>query len=311
MSTWQSRVKNLLGTPGYDPCMRRSLQTIVLYEAKRGMETRLKQLRPYQRKAAFMEQCYYLLDQLDFLFPDQRQEILWRTMTSRVPIDGDCAWARLKNINKELKNLQTKVKSVLSPTRSHQESVDLMVQEMYEEKVGSARSEKKAPSWKWEHGHNHCVMAFRLYYNGDTLDDSFPAAVVNPNMSVSSDQAGDRRARHRAAVSTVHAQRAAAAVAAAATGTTTTTTSDHHAHILPKAAAGVPHDESDELDVAEILGDAKPGDDRRVLLQEVRQHLDILKEFEGVISTDEIAKRKRELFLALPPAPSPSKKVRI
>ena len=68
------------------------------------------------------------------------------------------------------------------------------------------------------------VGTFRLYFNGDTLDDSFPPAVVNPNMSVPSDQAGDRR--HRAAVATVNAQRAAAAVSTAAT--TTPSTPDHH-----------------------------------------------------------------------------------
>jgi hypothetical protein len=39
-----------------------------------------------------------------------------------------------------------------------------------------------------------------------------------------------------------------------------------------------------------------------------------LKEFEGVISEDDLVKRKRELFLALPPAPpalSPSKKAKL
>jgi len=50
-----------------------------------------------------------------------------------------------------------------------------------------------------------------------------------------------------------------------------------------------------------------PHDERRSLLKEVREHLDLLKEFEGVIAPEELNKRKRELFIALPPAPPPAK----
>jgi hypothetical protein len=58
-----------------------------------------------------------------------------------------------------------------------------------------------------------------------------------------------------------------------------------------------------------VVGGANPsiaaddGESRRKLLSEVREHLDLLKEFEGVISAEELAERKRQLFLALPPAP--------
>lgn len=53
---------------------------------------------------------------------------------------------------------------------------------------------------------------------------------------------------------------------------------------------------------------------RTKALAEVRQHLDLLKEFEGVIPAEELNRRKRELFLALPPAPPPApanKKLRL
>lgn len=53
----------------------------------------------------------------------------------------------------------------------------------------------------------------------------------------------------------------------------------------------------------------KEPDDRRLVLKEVRDHLDLLKEFEGVIPEDELNKRKRELFAALPAAPPPAKKL--
>lgn len=77
-ATWQGRLKAAIGPRGYHIGMRRSLQTIILYEAKRAIEPRLKTLRPYQRKAAFMEQCFFLLDSLDFIFANQKVEILWR-----------------------------------------------------------------------------------------------------------------------------------------------------------------------------------------------------------------------------------------
>jgi hypothetical protein len=42
---------------------------------------------------------------------------------------------------------------------------------------------------------------------------------------------------------------------------------------------------------------------RLKLLSEVKEHLDLLKQFEGVISPEELAERKRKLYQALPPAP--------
>ena len=51
-----------------------------------------------------------------------------------------------------------------------------------------------------------------------------------------------------------------------------------------------------------------PADERRALLQEVREHLELLKEFEGVISPAEMSKRKKDLFMSLPSAPSSTRK---
>lgn len=49
-----------------------------------------------------------------------------------------------------------------------------------------------------------------------------------------------------------------------------------------------------------------PAEQRQSTLKEVRDHLELLKQFDGIIPVDEINRRKRELFLALPPAPPPS-----
>jgi hypothetical protein len=51
-------------------------------------------------------------------------------------------------------------------------------------------------------------------------------------------------------------------------------------------------------------------DDRRLMLNEVREHMELLKEFEGIIPDEELVKRKQELFLAMPPAPPPAKRAK-
>lgn len=47
-------------------------------------------------------------------------------------------------------------------------------------------------------------------------------------------------------------------------------------------------------------------EERRALLKEVKEHTELLKEFEGVISDEELAQRKRALYMALPPVPPPA-----
>eukprot|EP00543_Licmophora_paradoxa_P013179 CAMPEP_0202475556 /NCGR_PEP_ID=MMETSP1360-20130828/92966_1 /ASSEMBLY_ACC=CAM_ASM_000848 /TAXON_ID=515479 /ORGANISM="Licmophora paradoxa, Strain CCMP2313" /LENGTH=231 /DNA_ID=CAMNT_0049102727 /DNA_START=685 /DNA_END=1380 /DNA_ORIENTATION=- len=63
---------------------------------------------------------------------------------------------------------------------------------------------------------------------------------------------------------------------------------------------------NDDVVVSGGGGSNLTAEDRRQMLKEVREHLDLLKEFDGVISSEEIANRKRQLFLALPPAPPPA-----
>ena len=62
MATWLDRVKGVLGARGYENNMRRSMQSIVLYEAKRCVEPQLSTLRPFQRKQVLMDQIYALVN---------------------------------------------------------------------------------------------------------------------------------------------------------------------------------------------------------------------------------------------------------
>jgi len=138
-----------------------------------------------------------------------------------------------------------------------------------------AKGNKLCPAM-WEHAHNHLIMAFRLYYDGDIPDPNFPAAVPPKAIVVPSERPKK--------------------------GETVPETTPflHIGGPNPKFSGP-----DSDLDIQGILGE-NSGDERRKLLKEVRDHLDLLKEFEGSISEEDLAKRKRELFLALPPAPPPA-----
>lgn len=78
---------------------------------------------------------------------------------------------------------------------------------------------------------------------------------------------------------------------------------------LPAAAAdGGGGDQAVVADLeAMVSQDVKASvEERRAVLHEVREHLDILKEFQELVPEEELKKRKRELFLALPDAPPPA-----
>lgn len=83
------------------------------------------------------------------------------------------------------------------------------------------------------------------------------------------------------------------------------------ASLQPAAAATTHHDGDHDVNVADLEAivsqDTKASvEERRAILHEVREHLDILKEFQELVPEEELKKRKRELFLALPDAPPPA-----
>lgn len=83
--------------------------------------------------------------------------------------------------------------------------------------------------------------------------------------------------------------------------------------IAAAAAAAIQpsHDGEHDVNVADLEAivseEAKANvEERRAVLHEVREHLDILKEFSELVPEEELIKRKRELYLALPDAPPPA-----
>lgn len=125
--SWEAIVTAGCGPQGYENCMRRSLQTIVLYEANRCISSALPTLRPFQRKLAYLDMANALVDSLACLMPHQKAEVLWRTGTSKEPMNPETAWKRRKLLNKELDNIKDAITPLLTG-RSHDEAIDAYIQ---------------------------------------------------------------------------------------------------------------------------------------------------------------------------------------
>ena len=140
----------------------------------------------------------------------------------------------------------------------------------------------------WSHAHNNAIMCYRMYYRGDAMDPSFPAPNLPKDIYVAAEKPS----------SMANSPPSPAAAQPPAVASLTTITSATKPKTTPQA-----------------VGDAtkKKGvtpEDRRLMLNEVKEHLDLLKEFEGVIPAEDLVRRKRELFLAMPPAPPPAKRTK-
>lgn len=138
---WQNRLKLVIGTEGYMTYMRRSLQTIVLFEAKRCIGPRLASLRPFQKRTLLLEQVYRLLEAMPgaFLSPYEKEQILWRTQKDGKQLDDVTAWKRAKIIERDLARTIKEFQRFGVQGRTHQESVNLFVQFTY---VSAACSDK-------------------------------------------------------------------------------------------------------------------------------------------------------------------------
>lgn len=247
----------------YEPYMRRSLQSITLYEANRCLESRYSQLRPFQKKFALFATAQELLKSLDFLDFFQRQEIMFRTIASKEPLAPDLAWRRMKLIEREIAtSITTPYKAVIESDdnrgKSHDEVCDALLQHMYDQSREGTAGPSKPHHKEWEFSHNNVFTVYRIYYQGMDLDPDIYQSVPPKMVPVPQRKPSNFR------------------VSASAIG------------INPNPAANL----SDE--------------DRRAMLKEVKDHTELLAAFVGVIPDEEITKRKRKLYAALPPVPLPA-----
>lgn len=288
VSSWLDRLKLLLGPRGYDHSMRRSIQTIVIYEAKRCIQPRVGDLRPFQRKVALVDQAQALVNTLDFCLPHHKAEILWRTSTSRENVTPEICWKRFQLVQKELERLADQIKQYMAPDRSHQEAVDLLEQNLFEtsgDNQGKSNLGKLVPP-NWGHAHNHCLLCFRLYYKGDVLDPDFPEPVPPKNIVVPAIMPKE------VTVSRIKQESEADSAVASTNGPR-------------RSSNGPPVHPVASIAVTPAAPSPTLGDERRKILQEVKDHLALLKEFEGLAPQEELDQRKRDLYAAMPPAPPP------
>lgn len=95
----------------YSPAMRRSVQTVVLYEANRCLKDRYSALRPFQRKIALYDTAVDLINTLDIIPSHLRSEIMYRTASGKLPLSADLAWRRMRLIDREIaKTIIPKIK---------------------------------------------------------------------------------------------------------------------------------------------------------------------------------------------------------
>lgn len=244
--------------------MRRSVQTAVMYEAHRALQSKLSSLRPFQRKIALINVSNDLVDTLDFIPQFHREQIMFRTASGRLPLSPDLAWRRMKLIDREImKHVVPQMEPFIDPDKTHQQACDDYIQHQYE--LVSGTKDKPHPPL-WEHSHLNVFLAYRMYYNGVSVHETLPPSRPPREVIVPTKKP------------------------------------------LPGSdpmAMGSDDDEAGLKRFAADISSADPVDpeERRKVLKEVRDHLEILKEFEGIVSDEELTKRKRELFKSLPPAP--------
>jgi hypothetical protein len=286
MSEFHDRLLAALGGK-YDPStMRRSYQTAIIFEAHRCLKDRLPSLRPFQRKLAIFDQATHLLNAAD-LMPHQRDEIFWRTGTSKELLNPDTMWRRCRNVIKEVEKLAQDMEDFAKEhdredQSEHEELYSAFLQKSYEDMSGKEGVPFPA---RFEFTHNNTLVTYKMYYKkGRNLDPSFPPPqpreILLPSVKPPGGWAAYAAGARAGGVSTTNGQQQL---------TNAQSSQPHrpHAAVLAMTPARVQQHK------------------RLEMLKEVREHLDLLQSFEGVVDEESLNKRKRELFEALPPAPPP------
>ncbi|KAL3764267.1 hypothetical protein ACHAWU_004079 [Discostella pseudostelligera] len=268
MSSFSDAVKGAINSK-YHSSMRRSLQSVVLYEADRCLNAQYPVMKPFQRKWALVATAIELLKSLDFLNDYQRQEIMFRTGTSKEQLPPVLAWRRMKLIAREisqtiLPNAQKLVEE--GPTRSHDEICELLLEMDFAESNAGAKNHPAT----WEFKHSSVFTVYRIYYRGITAEPNvFP--IVPPPIA-------DTPAKKNVVPVAAKTER-----------------------VSPKAKA--PSANQAVVDETNNAGGDLSSVERIALLTEIKVHTDLLSGFQGVIPDEELAARKRALYAALPPPP--------
>jgi len=291
----------------YSASMRRFIQTISLYEADRCLKNRYKVLRPFQRKIALYDVCVDLIDTLKFIPEYHRLSIMFRTASGKVPLTPELAWRRMKQVDKDIdKTVVPDLRSLLDEDKPHDDVCQEYIQKQFEKHPTGQEGLKCSDGW--EHSHLHTFMVYKMYYNGVLLDPDTPPAVdpnpyrvvpkekpkiYPPELAMVTDtshdisspgkdaqDSDDKDDKHDEDDSDAEESNAGA---------------EREHFVINTREKRCPPAPLNQVDRAAQM--------RRSMLQEVRDHLNLLKDFEDVVSDAELNERKRELFKCLPPPP--------
>eukprot|EP00957_Ditylum_brightwellii_P125027 9530612-Ditylum_brightwellii.AAC.1 len=185
--TFGDRLATFIG--GYNPSMRRSVQTVVLYEANRVLKERYETLRPFQRKIALFDTCNDIIETIDIIPTYLKPEIMFRTVAGKVPLSPDLAWRRMKLIDREIvKTIVPLIKPFMAPDKSHDECLSttdfcffiplphtdlLYLLLTFVKEATSGVQGKNHPSL-WEYSHINIFLAYRMFYKGVSVNPDLP-----------------------------------------------------------------------------------------------------------------------------------------
>jgi len=290
----------------YNASMRRFIQTISLYEADRCLKNRYKVLRPFQRKIALYDVCADLIETLKFIPDYHRVSIMFRTASGKIPLTPELAWRRMKQVDKDIeKTITPELATLFSEDIPHDEVCQKYIQKQFE-KHPTGQEGLNCPDG-WEHSHLHTFMVYKMYYNGAVLDPDIPTAVdPNPYRVVPKEKPKIYPPELALVTDPAHVSSLGKEAHdfddkddkdeddsdgedASSTGLVTLNVCEKRS---AKRSISSP---LDQIDRAAQM--------RRSMLQEVREHLNLLKDFEDVISETELNERKKDLFQCLPPPP--------
>jgi hypothetical protein len=156
----------------------------------------------------------------------------------------------------------------------------------------------------WEYSHDNHFTAYRMFYVGSELDPNLPPARdPNPNRVVPSVkprpevvEAENLKRAAKAAAAALQASKDAEAAAIVQMQNLNQGQSNKKQKTVHKSNSAAKS--------TSASAKARKADDdaleRRALLKEIKDHLEILNEFKGIMPESELNERKRDLFNRLP-----------
>lgn len=226
-------------------------------------------------------------------------------------MDPETAWKRMKIMEKELdKLIYEKVKPCYREGITHDELCKEFIQRVFEGQTG--QSGKQCPdNWErkcnvkrriiWlcqafgahspylfsilpEDAHNNVILTFRIYYDGLRLDPTLPAPAPVVEINVPHEKPAPING----------------AAVMRDPGTVRYTAASARAAPAPSALVPAPPAAAPPVYAASR---EENHEERLQVLREVKEYMEVLEKFDGVIHEDFLMKRKRELFEALPSIP--------